>query len=414
MGKASKFIFTLSIFCCFAIQLMAQGNRGIPIVPYALKDSSAHKDSVYQKDLYDVMKRLMGKKKTQASHGDTITSKPTISIIPALGYTLTTGFAVSLSGNMQFRFDSTSRVSTITAAAGFSSKKQITIPIQSTIWLKNSNYVLIGDIRLYKYPQSTFGLGTNSKTTDEDPMKFNYIRFYETLLRKITGNFYLGAGYIIDYYADISEKGTKSGAPSAYELYGMSTHTVSSGLTLNALFDNRDNAINASKGAYASMQLRTNFQFLGSNSGWQSLIIDARKYFKFPAGSDNVLAFWNYDWVVISGKPPYLNLPANAWDAYSTTGRGYIQGRFRGAQMIYLETEYRFKITRNGLLGGVLFANAESFSGAPGSGLQTIQPAFGPGLRLKLNKVSKTNVGIDYGIGKGGSGGLFVCVGEVF
>jgi outer membrane protein assembly factor BamA len=414
MSKASKFIFALSVCCCFAIQLRAQGNRGIPILPYVNRDSVAQKDSVPQKDFYDVLKRLMGKKKSTIPHKDTITSKPTISVIPAVGYTLTTGFAFSLSGNMQFRLDSTSRVSTFTASASISSKKQITIPIQSTIWLKNSNYVLIGDIRLYKYPQSTFGLGTNSKTADEDPMNFNYIRFYETALRKITGNLYLGAGYIIDYYANISEKGTKDGAPSAYAMYGTSTHSVSSGLTLNALFDNRDNAINASKGAYASMQLRTNFEFLGSNSGWQSLIIDARKYFKFPAGSDNVLAFWNYDWVVISGKPPYLNLPANAWDSYSTTGRGYIQGRFRGAQMIYLESEYRFKITANGLLGGVLFANAETFSGAPGSGLQKIQPAFGPGLRIKLNKVSKTNVGIDYGIGRGGSGGLFVCVGEVF
>jgi len=414
MSIASKFIFALSIFCCFAIQLRAQGNRGIPIVRYVNRDSVPPKDSIPQKDFYDVLKRLMGKKMPTVPHKDTITSKPTISVIPAIGYTLTTGFAVSLSGNMQFRLDSTSRVSTLTAAAGFSSKKQITIPIQSTIWLKNSQYVLIGDIRLYKYPQSTFGLGTNSKPADEDPMKFNYFRFYETALRKITGNLYLGAGYIIDYYADISEKGTKDGAPSAYAQYGMSRHSVSSGLTLNALFDDRDNAINASKGTYASMQLRTNFEFLGSSSGWQSLIIDARKYFKFPSGSNNVLAFWNYDWVVISGKPPYLNLPANAWDAYSTTGRGYIQGRFRGAQMIYLEAEYRFGITRNGLLGGVLFANAESFSGAPGSGLQKIQPAFGPGLRIKLNKVSKTNVGIDYGIGRGGSGGLFVCVGEVF
>lgn len=404
------------MFFCFSAQLLAQGNRGIPIVRdlQRERDSVASKEPVPQKDLYDVLKDWMGKKKPAAPHKDTITSKPNISLIPAIGYTLTTGFALSLSGNMQFRLDSTARVSTVTASAAVSTNKQLIIPVQSTIWLKNSNYVLIGDYRFYKYPQSTYGLGTNSKTGDENPMNFNYIRFYETLLRKITGNFYLGAGYIIDYYADISQKGTKSGAPSAYALYGMLPHTVSSGLTLNALFDSRDNSINASKGAYASMQLRNNFVLMGSNSGWQSLIIDARKYFRFPAGSNNVLAFWNYDWVVISGKPPYLNLPANAWDSYSTTGRGYVQGRFRGAQMIYLESEYRFRITRNGLLGGVIFANAESFSGAPGSGLQSIQPAFGPGLRLKLNKVSKTNIGIDYGIGTSGSGGLFVCVGEVF
>src|SRR5476651_847912 len=103
MSIASKFIFALSIFCCFDIQLRAQGNRGIPIVRYVNRDSVPPKDSIPQKDFYDVLKRLMGKKMPTVPHKDTITSKPTISVIPAIGYTLTTGFAVSLSGNMQFR-----------------------------------------------------------------------------------------------------------------------------------------------------------------------------------------------------------------------------------------------------------------------------------------------------------------------
>jgi len=32
--------------------------------------------------------------------------------------------------------------------------------------------------------------------------------------------------------------------------------------------------------------------------------------------------------------------------------------------------------------------------------LQAIQPGYGPGLRIKLNKVSKTNIDIDYGFGR--------------
>ncbi|OKS88537.1 BamA/TamA family outer membrane protein [Mucilaginibacter polytrichastri] len=415
MGRASVFTFLVLVICCFAGRLRAQGNKGIPIIHYPLNDSIiVLKDSVPQKDVYDVFKRLMNKRKLKVPHNDSITSKPIMSVIPAIGYTLTSGFAVSLAGNIAFRLDSISRISTVTASAAFSSKKQITIPIQSSIWLKNGKYVLIGDYRFYKYPQSTFGLGSNTKQTDENPMNFNYIRFYEILLRKITGNLYAGGGYIVDYYANISQKGLKSGAPSAYANYGMSTHSVSSGITLNGLFDSRDNSINASKGTYAAMQFRDNYRFWGSNTGWRSLILDVRKYFRFPASSENVLAFWSYNWIVLDGNPPYLNLPANGWDSYSSTGRGYIQGRFRGAQMVYLETEYRFRISANGLLGGVVFANAQSFSGVPGSKLQAIQPAFGPGIRLKLNKVSKTNICIDYGIGTQGSKGLFVNVGEAF
>jgi hypothetical protein len=61
-----------------------------------------------------------------------------------------------------------------------------------------------------------------------------------------------------------------------------------------------------------------------------------------------------------------------------------------------------------------LFANAQTLSGAPGTRLQAVQPAYGPGLRIKLNKVSRTNIAVDYGIGREGSKGLFINVGEIF
>ena len=82
--------------------------------------------------------------------------------------------------------------------------------------------------------------------------------------------------------------------------------------------------------------------------------------------------------------------------------------------MVYGETEYRFRLTKDDLLGGVFFVNGQSFSAAPGTRFQEIQPGFGPGLRVKLNKVSRTNICVDYGFGKEGSKGLFVNVGELF
>jgi outer membrane protein assembly factor BamA len=219
---------------------------------------------------------------------------------------------------------------------------------------------------------------------------------------------------MMDTHWGISDKGNKNGTPTDYHTYGTADRTISSGLGLNLLLDSRDNSINPFKGWYGNLVYRDNFKALGSTTGWSSVTIDVRKYLKFPANTDNVLAFWNYDWLVTNGHPPYLDLPSTSWDTNSATGRGYIQGRFRGARMIYLETEYRYKISHNGLIGGVLFVNAQSLSAAPGTKLQTIQPAFGPGLRIKLNKVSKTNVAIDYGFGRQGSNGLFIDVGEAF
>ena len=82
--------------------------------------------------------------------------------------------------------------------------------------------------------------------------------------------------------------------------------------------------------------------------------------------------------------------------------------------MLYLESEYRFNITENKLLGAVIFSNAESFSETPGGQFKTIAPGYGAGLRVKFNKHSNTNVAIDYAFGKGGSRGLFMNLGEMF
>ena len=114
------------------------------------------------------------------------------------------------------------------------------------------------------------------------------------------------------------------------------------------------------------------------------------------------------------GTPPYLMLPSTGWDKTFNTGRGYIQGRFRSNNMIDAETEYRIQLTRNGLFGMVVFANFESFSNINTWTFPAIAPAGGLGLRIKLNKYSRTNIAIDYGWGRQGSHGFFVNLGEAF
>ncbi|HEY9535829.1 MAG TPA: hypothetical protein VIQ77_14935 [Mucilaginibacter sp.] len=402
-------------------QLLAQQGRQIPIAKIHT-DSAAKKpkqDTLVlsrkgkpQTDLYEVIGRLIDKNAKPAY--DSVTSKPVISVVPAIGYTLVSRLAIVLSGNVAFRTGPDSRVSTVVASTSYTQNKQFSIPVQTSIWSKDNLYNFLGDFRFYKYPQSTFGLGSSSKMANEDPMDYKFLRFYETAYRRLSGNFYAGIGYMFDRHYNITDKGNLNGTVSDYLLYGKATHSVASGFTLSTLYDSRDNGLNASRGAFVSLQYRDAATSLGSTSGWQSLMIDARKYFKFPASSENVLALWNFDWVILNGSPGYLDLPSVSWDSNSATGRGYIQGRFRGAQMFYAEAEYRFRITANGLIGGVLFANAETLSAAQGTRLQAIQPGFGPGLRVKINKVSKTNISLDYGFGTQGSRGLFIDVGEAF
>jgi outer membrane protein assembly factor BamA len=391
-------------------------KSNIPLTQRRLNDTlvALSEDTLRQKDLYDVISSVFNKHKATENKATVIGTKPVFSVLPAIGYTLQTKLAVTLSGNIAFRIAPGSRISTISSNSAYTQRKQVIVPVQSNIWTADDKYNFIGDFKFYEYPQSTFGLGSNSSVKNDNPMDYTLFRFYETVLKQVAGNFYAGIGFIYDRHFDITEKGNPNGSISDYALYGAQSSTTSSGITLNMLIDMRNNSLNPTKGFYAAILFRDNKKFLGSTSSWKSLVVDVRKYYRLPASSDNVIAFWSYNWLVLNGKPPYLDLPANTWDQYNGTARGYIQGRFRGSQMVYLESEYRYKITKNGLLGGVAFINAESFSGTPGTSLQTVQPGYGAGLRIKLNKVSKTNIAIDYGFGNQGSKGIFVTVGEIF
>jgi outer membrane protein assembly factor BamA len=383
------------------------------LLPAGQLSAQPHRTPVPQKDITDELHFIFKKKKS-----DTVQEvrKLTFSVLPAVGYTLTTRTAGTITSNAAFRTDvdvTKTKISTITASAAYTQNKQFTVPLETNIWTKGNKYNFVGDIHFMKYPQASFGLGSNSWIGNVDSMQYNYIRFYEIVYRKITPDFFAGAGYIIDYRNDISSENSRA-APSDYELYGPDNETTSTGFTLNALYDTRDNSINPYKGFYANAAYRDNLKFMGSDGNWQSLILDVRKYYQFPYHSRNVIAFWSYDWLILKGKPPYLDLPATNWDTYSSTGRGYIQGRFRGDEMVDLESEYRFPLLANGFLGAVVFVNAESFSGLNSHRLQSFQPGWGTGIRIKLNSTSRTNLDVDYGFGEQGSNGFFVNIGELF
>src|SRR5690606_21012925 len=97
----------------------------------------------------------------------------------------------------------------------------------------------------------------------------------------------------------------------------------------------------------------------------------------------------------------------------SRSGRGYSIGRYRGKQMLYGESEYRFDITANGLWGGVVFANVQSFTEMESERFEYLKIGAGAGLRLKFDKKSATNVTLDFGFGKD-SFSVRVNLGEFF
>jgi hypothetical protein len=81
--------------------------------------------------------------------------------------------------------------------------------------------------------------------------------------------------------------------------------------------------------------------------------------------------------------------------------------------MLFFESEYRFNISRNGFLGGVVFANTTSASELESRKFEHWKPAIGTGIRLKFNKYTKVNVAFDIGFSKDYTS-LYLKIGEVF
>jgi len=369
-----------------------------------------------QRDMIDIAMLILHKdisKRLDTTNGSGMRLR--LSASPITEYTLSTGFTAGATAGGAFvtSLKQQTNTSSFLIAVKYTQKKQFLLPIQSSFWTPGNKFNVIGDWRYLNYPQDTWGIGGETTDADENMVTYKYLRLYELCLRQIAKNFYVGGGYQLDYHWAIAQLGFPPGEVTGFDKYGFSNHSVSSGIVLDVQYDSRKNPINPDGGSmYANCKFIQNISLLGSDTQWNAMQFDIRKYYALPHHS--VLAFWFYSVITISGNPPYLDLPGTGTDTYNNTARGYVQGRYIGKKYIDLESELRFPITKNGLLGGVVFASAGSVSEFNSNTFQTIFPSFGAGLRIKFNKFSKTNVCLDYGIGIKDSHGFEGNLGEVF
>jgi outer membrane protein assembly factor BamA len=370
--------------------------------------------TIQQKDVVDIFQELLSRelRKDSALMKD---NGPFFSLIPVVGYSLHTGLTGVIATSTTFYSDNERKKnSRILINGNYSVYHQYWFTVISNIFFEKVKLHLTGDTRYYKFPTITYGLGPKSTFSNPLHIDYSYLRFYQVAFREIAPNLFVGMGYNLDLHWNIEADSVPGSDLDQFVRYQKGNQSISSGISLNIQYDNRKNAVNPQKGIYANIQVRPKLTFLGSNKNWQSLLIDIRRYVKLPVSSNNILAFWSYNVITLSGTPPYLDLPSIGWDNYSTTGRGYAPGRYTGRNLIYFESEYRFSITGNGLLGGVIFGNAQSIPNSISDNIRPIIPGAGFGLRIKINKYSGTNLAIDYGFGIRGSHGFFFNMGEVF
>ena len=329
----------------------------------------------------------------------------------------------------------------------YTTKKQWIITAKTNVFLADDSWNLLGDWRFFISSQPTYGLGTGPQSgkpvgtgieyedgvfskpiPDGQMMNFNYIRFHETVLKRYQDSrFFAGIGYHLDVHYNIKdnlldldsdpEVRTSHYEYSMFKGFDPESYTLS-GISLNLLYDSRDNAVNPYSGCYAYANIRVNPEFLGSDQSSSLLWLEYRNYFNLDKERPrHLIGFWTYGWFVTSGDVPYMDLPAVGWDQFGRSGRAYTQGRFRGEDLVYGEVEYRFPLQKNkDKLGGVVFLNGTS-AGSRTSDIDLMQYldlGYGLGLRVMLNKKSRANLNIDFAWGKYGAKGFYLGLNEVF
>jgi len=401
-------VLLILLFCLLPCLLMAQ----TPVDT----TNNVDIDTTGQKDLIDIARALLKdkpRKYPKEKKQIYFSFLPISTAVPGTSKALVT----STTAGFYLGDRKTTYISSVTFAPYFNLKGRFGLPIHSSVWLNDNTWNIEGDTRFLVYPQYTWGLGGGQPEGDKVLVNYDYIRFYQSALKRITPYFYAGIGYDLDYYININTGNTPVNLSdfTGYK-YGTApgVNSFSSGLTFNLLYDTRQNSINPIPGVFGNIIYRHDAEFIGSDNNAQSVYIDLRKYVSITNGYlKNQLAFWAYYWTTISTGTPYLNLPSIGNDPYQRSGRGIEQNRYRGESLIYFESEYRRDITRNGLFGFVIFANVNSASQANTRRFSYLNPAAGTGLRIKFNKKSDTNICIDYGFSKGYSD-LNLALGEAF
>lgn len=416
MDKMRIFCFSLMLIIFFQFRVLAQSERdSAKICPIkSLPELFKKKDSVL----------VLKPKKDNF-----------FLIIPVIGSQPATGFSYGFVAQYTFKGKKVEdKYSTLNLGATYTEKKQMLINAKNNVMLNNNKIFLSGDWRFYIFSQPNYGLGTDlipPKYREEDfdldalkePMDYNYLKFHQTVSWEVKNNYYVGAGVHLDWYTTITDNNLDIAAGKLTNHYNYSkkydfneNEYFVNGLSLNLLYDSRDNQINTNNGMFANINYRFNPALTKSQHASNVLFMEYRYFLPLSKyNKQHVFSVWATGQFVTSGSVPYLNLPSIGWDQRSRSGKGYTQGLFRGQKMVYFESEYRFPISCNQLISGTVFANFTSASDKDRDIrlFQYIQPAVGVGLRILIDKATRTNLVLNYAWGRH-SRAFYLNAGESF
>ena len=333
--------------------------------------------------------------------------RPSFIPFPGAFYSPETRLGLALFIAPVFRLgpDSATRKSTARLLGYYTQEKQWSIQLDHSLFTPGEHYAVIGSWRFYDYPIFYYGTGDNTKKTDKGLVQYKLGTFTERVLRRFGARrLFVGPQVVLTNMWDINA----TEAPLLAERPPRELQqTLIAGAGPVLLLDTRDRLTFPTGGTYA--ELSATFTGLAGDYSFGRYLLDARRYLALDRNPRHrhVLAAQLVSQFHV-GDVPFRELAPLGGISLL---RGYYEGRYRGRQLVAAQAEYRFPIWRR--FGGVAFGGI----GDVGNRLADFQhpkAAGGAGLRFAFDRRERLNVRADYGIGQGGSSGLYFSIGEAF
>ena len=325
--------------------------------------------------------------------------KVRITPLPALFYTPETrlGYGALVSAIFNTGDTSNTRNSNMEVLGAYTQEKQIIARTSHTIFLPSESYIFNGNISYYDFPIFYYGIGNDTKDEHEEKLRYQVVEVRERVVKNLGNHVFVGGQY---QYVNLYDLTYEPEILIEDKPMLESQAGVNSGMGLAFIYDSRDVVINAYQGAFLNISTFHYQPVFGSKFTYNSLRVDARKYWKLT--EKGVLA-GQFLGEFNSSNVPFRQMALLGGDMIM---RGFYNGRYRDNQQMAIQAEWRQGVlpwlgfTVFGATGDV----SDRFSNfAPAD----FKWAAGAGLRLTVNKKDRANVRIDYGIGKGTSGFYF-------
>jgi outer membrane protein assembly factor BamA len=316
---------------------------------------------------------------------------------PIISYSPETSLGFGVGAKYLFKFDGSgeeTRTSNMPISFLYTLNNQFFLYSGFEIFTNQEEWVISGNILFQNYPRLYYGIGRNTPEENEE-IYDNYQILIEPILMKqlFTRYLFLGGGvrYNSVFNVNVEEDGLlDTNKPAGFDGF------TAVGFEFAALYDSRDNILNASKGWYLEVTKGFYGKVLGGTNEYKLTRFDLRHYILLTKDKNNVLAFQAVGHFA-NDDVPFSELALFGSDRIM---RGYIEGRFIEENMMAAQVEYR-KTFKDSRFGFTVFAGAgDVFNKSNELKINELKLNFGAGLRFMLDKKERLNIRFDYGFGE--------------